>query len=171
MDVTELVTACGAALSSLTVAEDMINAVYRICDFHQQPANRGMCAAAGVIPLVVTALSTHGVVRAGVAARGCEVLGRLASSSRANADAVVVSEGGMRVICTVMATHADDEDVQRQGCWAVWVIARYVSPAAMLVVRDSRAVELIVAAMKRSPREGNGTVKYWGSFALAKLTA
>lgn len=147
-DVATLVSACRKAMSSPKVAAYFCNVAGVMCgrDVSTAAANRVTCGAAGVISAVVLAMYAHGTgdvhgYGARVAAEGCWALSRLAQDNTVNADAIVLF-GGLDVILSVMQAHAGDW-VPRNACWALKDIADAAGPAALDVMRDSRAPELL----------------------------
>lgn len=165
-DVTSLVTACTAALSSSRVAEDFVTVVDRLCG--GKPENRVACVGAGVIEAVVAALNAHGRNSARIAAKGCVALNAFSCGNRANSDAIVIAHG-LDAICLALVSHCRIEEVQREGCWALWFLACAASAEAVSVMLAGQAVELLRAAKKNFPEGGHGSVKGWADLTLAQL--
>lgn len=166
-DITSLVSICKPVLSSPEAAEDFATTVGEICSY--VAANRVAAAAAGAIEAVVSSLVAHGAISVGVAARGCETLGLLASNNAFNADVIVLSSGGLDAILSAMESNAGEYDVQKEACVALVSIAEAASAAAVGVLRGARVIDVINAAKVNHPQEGAGTVKYWAEHTLATL--
>lgn len=168
--VAALVSACTPALSSPTVAEEFVTTIGTICE--ESVKNRVVCAAAGVIPLLVRVLSTHGDESVDIAARGCGALGMVAIENTANADAIVLSTGGLAAICSLLSTHAASLGLQVEACWAVWFLANAAGPAALTAMREGTVVELLLAAKRNHPSQpGPTSDKHFTDLPLALLTA
>lgn len=170
--VSALVTACNPALSSPAVAEDFCFIVVEMLRDISAEANRVTCAAAGVIPAVVTAMSALCDSRSAprVAARGCTALGWLTVGNRANADAIALSAGGVDAVRAAMASHPGVEAVQHAACWALRCIACAASGPVVASMRTSAVVKLLHTAMLNHPGKEVYTVRYWAEDALAVLT-
>lgn len=165
-----VVTGCTAALSSPTVAEDLVTTLTRVCD--GKPSNRETFSVAGAIPAVIAALSTHGGANARIAAKACSALGMLALDNTVNADAFVLSEEGLGAVCLAMTSHARDKDVQFQACWLLCTLTRYISPDLMGLIREGPLPALLNTAKRNFPTESDDrSVVYYADRALAKLTA
>lgn len=168
-EVAELVSACTPALSSRTVAEDVLSTVEHIC-FRSYAGTRAVCG--GAIDLVVAAMAAHGAASVNIAATGCSALWNLAyqTGSTANADVIVLSAGGVGAITAVMEVHAENERVQKAACRALWRITSDASPAARDRIQHGLAPKLIHTAMSNHSSSGYNTVKYWADLALTALT-
>lgn len=169
-DATSLARACTAALSSPEVAAHLVQTVHTICD--RNTFNKLTCGATGVIGALFAAMSAHGTALSpDTVAMWFEALVRLAAGSSMNVDVIVLSPSvcGLDVIERVMTAHVASEPVQRAACSALHIIAYYASPAALTVMREGRAVELIITAMRTHPEEEEETVKYYGRKALGRL--
>lgn len=146
-----LVAAVSPALSSPEVARGICDAIKSICGPNlSADDNRVTCGAAGVVPAVVTAISTHGSADSSVAWTGCHALADLAFENTVNADAIVLATGGLRTILSVMASTAKSV-VLSDACFALCNTADAASPAALKVMRESAAVELLHAAKRNYP--------------------
>lgn len=163
-ELTLLVTACTPALS---VVEELLKAVTIACLSERR--NKTTCGEVGVIPLVVAALLAHGPASVNIAAKGCVALCYLASNDEVNADAVVLSSGGLHAILSIMAVHMGSEEVQRRSCWALYFLADAVSSAGLSVLCEERVTERINAAKLAHPDTDEHTVAYWADRALATL--
>lgn len=155
LDLAPLLAACKAAQSSPEVAADLCFAVVKTCTSTSALVNKFLCVAAGVIPAVVSAMSTHGVVSADVAWKGCLALALLANDDTKHADAIVVSSSGLDAILSLMASHPGDEEVQWTACFALREVLVPGSPAVWRRMRDSISRELIMAAKANHPRHEN----------------
>lgn len=146
-ELTALVTACTAALSSPDAAAALCEVVVSLCrtDNDHYKANKEVCGPAGVIPAVAAAMSTHGATHALVAYRGCEALSCLAHWP-VYADALVLSTGGLDAILSVVASHPDDEDVLQEACEALFFIASSCGPGAKRVLCEKGVLEVARAA-------------------------
>lgn len=164
-----LVAACLPALSSPAVAEDLCRTVVKIC-VYEGYAKQVTCGAAGVIQAVVAAMSAHGAQSPVVAARGCEALARLALGNPVNGNAIVLSTGGLDVICSVMVSHVESEDVQGEASYLLWRTSLKASLTSFAAIRGSRAVELLNVAKANHPREGEYTIRFWANAALGNLS-
>lgn len=133
--------------------------------------NSTTCGAAGVIPLVVTALSAHGARDARIAWEGCEVLRLLAYGDAANADAIVIGTGGLDAILAAMSSFPDSELLQWEACRALYIIVHNVSPAGLACLWKSNATvtDLLNTAGRLYPDEGDCSVKDWVDLALMTL--
>lgn len=166
-DVTSLVIACTAALFDPEVSDAFATTIHGIC---YRSANKATCGAAGVIPVVVSAMRMHGAVNARVAAKGCGALANLAHGHSGNANAIATSAGGLDGILSVMTSHAGDEEVQKWASHALNILVGNVTPAALAVIRESRAVELLNAAKSNFPAtNGYDTVTNHAALALGRL--
>lgn len=153
-EVTSLVSACSAALSSPEVASDFFSAIKGMCEYsNEAEANVVTCGTAGVIPLFVASMSAHGTAGGDVqvARSGCSALAALVHNNAVNADAIVLATGGLDVILSAMASHRKDILVQFDACTALLVLAKAGSPAARRVMRASSVKELLNAAKKNHP--------------------
>lgn len=127
------------------------------------------CGAPGVIAAVVAAMWAQGPADVGVAASGCLALGSL-SYQPPNANTIVLTAGGLEVICAVMGPHAADEKLQRVACFALWRLALALSPPALAVMRKAcPVVESLLAAQRNHPSTGPGTVTAIADLALGLL--
>lgn len=168
-DVAALLTACTPALPSPAVAEALLNTIAATCDEAHPAGNRVACGAAGIIPTVLSAMSAHGPESATIATAGCNALSNLAIDNAVNADDIVLFGGGAGVLCTSMSAHAGNEAVQRRASFALSVIVGNGSPAALTMVRESRAVALLKQAREKHGGEGEHSVQHWATLALTKL--
>lgn len=166
-DVASLLAVCAPALSSIQVANRFVSTVTSICSHRMD--NRVICGAAGVVPLVVSAVSAHGAVSAEVAGNGCNALGWLCPQNTLNIDRVVLQSGGLDVICDTMELYADKEDVQRITCASVRDLATGAGPAALAALRGSRVMKLLQEARVRHPKGGGCSVADWAGQAMAAL--
>lgn len=164
-DLTALVAACTAALSSVTIVNEFFIALYWLCK--DSGVHRTRCGAAGVIEAVVAALHAYGPANAMLSMNGCRLLGELASGNTANADAIVLSTGGLDVVLSCMAS-IDKDSGAASHARALLQLAEACSPAAVDVLRASRAEELLNAA-KRTHADHDGSVTHWANLALAAL--
>lgn len=167
VDAASLVAACSPALSCLDVAIDFCRTVSDLCHPRHSGINRQNCGAAGAIPAVAAAMSTHGAVSGELAQAGCVALNSLAWSNKNNADEIVMTHGGLDAILSVMASHPGDAGVQRQACSALIFLCANGSPAAKRVMRTSAAVKLLTAAKVNHPSDRD--VKGNADGALAAL--
>lgn len=165
-EIAAMVTACTAARADIKVSEGLCGAIENIC--REKGANREACGGCGVIPAVVSAMSAHAAVNLTVATKGCEALGNLSNGNSVNADAIISSSDGLNAIFLVMTTYPRVE-VQRVACKALYLISKFATPARLVAMRASRAVELLEAARKSFPKPGGGTVKERADEALEKL--
>lgn len=152
-----LVRVCSPALSCPELSAAVCNAVVGMCSSWSCASaenHRVTCGAAGVIPLIVAAMSAHSTDSG--ASSGCDALCWLIEGNTANADAVVVSEsaGGLSEILSVMASHTENAQVLGFACLALELLARNVSSSAKLVMRQSAVVELLNAAKVDHPSSG-----------------
>lgn len=177
-DVKSLVNACAAAFSSTAVFERFLGTFSSIC--YRKPSNHALAVDAGVIAAIVAAMGSYGAANARVASEGCSALhsmvreatnsDRGAAWLRRNADALVLSTGGLDAILAAMRTHATDERVQFMACEALYNIFTHASPAALRVILESRAVELLRTARANFPEEGFlCTVDCWVVMSLRTL--
>lgn len=168
-DITSLVALCSPVLRSSVVAEAFAKTLGRILsDVEHQRA----CAAAGVIPAVVSLMSAHSAVSVVIAQHGCKALGRLAADDTPNADAIVLTSGGLGLLCAAMETHAGSESVQEEASCAMWVIAKHAGSEALAVMRAGSAVQLLQTARTNFPSDGDFgdyRVKHYADRALAIL--
>lgn len=167
-EVRALVTACSAALSSTTVANDFLNTLDRVC--YGNSVNRVTCGSIReTIPTVLCAICAHGRVYTNVAVKGCSVLGRLCLEEQAYVERIVLSDGGLKVICSVMEWYAGVEEVQSMACTVLYYCTLWSVPAIMAAMRDVRVIALLIAAKDNHPRDGDNTVKYWADAVLDAL--
>lgn len=147
-----MVDSCTIASSSRDIAEDLCLTVYSVCYYANRFAegDRVTCGAARVIPAVVAAMATHGAY-IGVAAHGCKALGWLAVGNTVNADAIVLSTGGLDQLYTTLAAHAVNLEVQKLACFALYKVSQHAGPAALAGIRGGRAVDLLHAAKRAFP--------------------
>lgn len=167
-DASALIAACTPALSSPDVATQFLTTIVKLCDLKR--ANRVACGAGDVIPAAIAAMSTHGLVHAGIAADGCCALGWLAAGTTTNADVIVGTAGGLDVILAVMAAHPGDADVQYYACWALWILGDFASPPALARMRASSAVELLNTAKASFPKDDLFTVRFYAEKTLTVLS-
>lgn len=168
--VRSLVASCSAALSSLEVAQQLCIAIVSICSGHldSKDVNKVTCGAAGVIPAIAAAMSTHGAACAEVAANGCVALYWLADGNTAHADDIVSTSGGLDAILSAMASHPEDGELQERACEALGSVARAASPAAVGTMRASAAVDLLHTARRNHPGGPHQVVSF-ADRALTKL--
>lgn len=170
-DAALLVNECTAALSSPEVAESFVTTVNMVCS--RSEANRAACGSAGSIPAVVAAISTHGAASARISAKGCAALGRLAWRYAVNADAIVSTGGGLSgldAICSAMGWHENEEEVQKQACYALLSLAMHSGPATLESLRNDGSLPFVLHTAKAQfPADDRYGVKYWADLALAKL--
>lgn len=103
-DVASLIAACAPTLGIPGPAEAFFASIKDICSGNR--ANKAMCGAAGVIPLVAATLASLGPANPAVAAKGCTTLSDMSAGNTANADEVVMASGGLDAICAVMGVRA-----------------------------------------------------------------
>lgn len=123
---------------------------------------------AGVIRALVSSMSERAADRVHVARNLCGVLGNLASCNRVHADAIVLSTGGLDAILSLMQVYVENGVFQGWPCFALNKLAEAVSPAALTVMRESRAVELLNTAKRNFPTDV-GSVQRFADAALARL--
>lgn len=167
-DVAALVRACTAALSSPLVAERLADCIAALAV--RTDVSRVICASAGATDAVIAAMSAHGAVSPSVAACGCKALGYLSFRDTGIAEALVLSAGGLDVVLSVMGQHPRDREVQWKGCFVLRNMAAAASPAALTVMKSSRAVELLLAAKATYPAGGDFVV-HWADQALGSLAS
>lgn len=147
-DCASLLAACSPASSSPAMATVFCETIARL-------RAHSTAVAAGVIPALVAAMSTHGAVSADVALAGCSALARLAYEDTDVGDAIVLSSGGVDVLLFVMASHTENGDVQDGACWLLHLLAAYASPAAMVAMRASSAVDALNAVRRNCARDAD----------------
>lgn len=167
-DAIVFVSASTASQSSPAVADCFLDTIARACMFND--VNRATFGAVGAIPAVISTMVAHGVRNSTIAANGLVALSSLPSKANArNADAIVLSAGGLDAIHSMMVSHPTDEIVQLSACVALGTLAEAVGPKALSVMRKGRTRELLKIAMKKHPKEGRNNVRYWANQALANL--
>lgn len=163
--VNSLVAMCTSALSSPDAAEAFCAAISSVC---YKTVDSTTCRTAGVIPAVVAAMTAHRAGSTRVASYGCATLGNLANDNEANADAIVLSAGGLDAILVAMATHPDNWTVQDMACFSLRNLAMFCGPAGMRVIQESNATALVRAA--KANHAGNRDVNRIADFTLAELS-
>lgn len=152
-----LISACTAALSNLKVSKALCAVMETVCGgvvFNATSRLPGTdpsfkaCVAAGAIPAVIAALSAHGEVSELVATRGCSALGALVAQSKPNADVIILDNGGLDVLLSVMAAHAVEAEVQKCACYALGRLAAYAGRTALTVLLDGRVTEVLTATKR-----------------------
>lgn len=158
-EATALVTMSTAALSDPRAALDLCFSVATICNYGtngNSRANSAIFGAAGVIPAILSAMSVHAFTPiwhedadlcSRIAKAGCLALGFLAVGNPANADAIVLSDDGLKTILSVMTAYTGPGDVHTQmwACTALRGIARAATPVAKEAMRASRAAKRLNA--------------------------
>lgn len=91
-------------------------------------------------------------------------------TSAVRADGVVTSTAGLDVIRSVLASFPADESVARSACCSLCTVARKASPAALALMREGGAVELLMGAKRSFPDEGADTVRAWADATLALVS-
>lgn len=171
-DVTLLVTTCTAALSSSGVGHALCHAVLSMCSVmgSQAKANAVTCGAAGVIPAIVAAIRAHGAAIEVVARVGCAALNSLAwFGNTVNADAIVLSTGGLDAILLMMTVHARDSEVQLYACQSLCWIAAAASPAAKRVMCEPEGSVRKLLRTAKSNHPANAELESWADSALARV--
>lgn len=166
-DVRELLTACTAALSDAFVAEHFAYVIAEVCSFNKD--NSMLCCSAGGIELVVAALVAHGTTRPDLAQDGCRALAWFAEENQAQADAIVLSAGGLDAIYAVMAFYSDWHEVQKGACVALSSLAGNVGDHAWFVMRESRAPALLMEVLANHPEGGFRSAREYAETAVSKL--
>lgn len=168
-DAAALVTSCSAALSSVHVARLFVGIIADCCPGSEY-RSRVTFSGAGAIPAVISALSAHGFVDADVAQEGVRALGNLARGVGWNIDQVVLYEGGLDVLYSIMGAYASNNDLQKAACVALQAIVKDASPAALSVLCDGRAAALLTVAKRNHLGTAPpGRVSVW-AFADRVLT-
>lgn len=138
---TAFAMACAAAMPNPEVAELFLSTLCNACADNAH--NRSGCYTYGTLA-VVDATRTYGSYRSSFAAEGCKAFRLIAWGDRLNADEIVFGAGGVDVILDVMAAHPMDEDVQKEGCWALCAIARVASFSLSISLRFSFPLSLCI---------------------------
>lgn len=151
--VTSFATACTAGVSSPEVAHAMCRTVVKIDSSSYGQANLATCRIAGVIPAVVASMTAHGSVNRDIAVAGCEALSYLAYRDTCIAESLVMPDGGLEVIISIMSTYVGDLGAQWRGCAALSAIAKSCGPDALSKMRESAAIDLLLAAKRDQPKD------------------
>merc|ERR1719217_1311182 len=78
--------------------------------------------------------------------RACGALMHIATSSP-DAQALIARSGGIERICTAMQVHAQSEDVQEKGCWALVCLTGDSNTGNHVSIVKAGGIERICAAM------------------------
>lgn len=90
-------------------------------------------------------------VGTGAVERALDALSALCHHNTTNADAIVLSAGGLDAVLSAMVHKASDVGVQWRACGALTTIATYAGPVALAALRDSDAARLIITARRNHP--------------------
>ena len=89
--------------------------------------NRAALVADGALPALLAAQRAH-AGHAGVNAKFCAALGRLAYENAANAAAIVALDGALPALLAAQRAHAGHADVNRWFLYALWLITKAAGP-------------------------------------------
>lgn len=148
-----MISACTSALSNLAVTEKLSTTLGILVDYCGGEPYALMCVRAGVIPALVSVITSHssgGGPALQAIISSLDVLATLVRHDRTNADAVV-SAGGLGAIQRVLASNTGlvHESLQSFACHALYKIAGNASPAAVVDMRvDPIAAELCASVKK-----------------------
>lgn len=163
----KLVKICTSAFSSAEVAyrfcSDVVEILIRVDP--TQAIVEGV-RAAGTIPALVLAMSTHAFANPELASNAIYALTCLATNHVETVNELVLFSTGLDVILAVMSAHPLKKDVQCDGCDHLWRLAEAASQAALDALRESTAPSLLRAALSNFPEYCEGTVRDYAERAL-----